>query len=220
MRFLVCSAVLAGCLAGQSALAALTITEVASTSGAPAGTLSGLDWWELTNTGPGSVSLNGYAWEDSPIANDRAIFPNGITVVAGESIIVHQGTGATVAADFRTAWGLGASVQVLVQSQFGGPNPFSGLSSSNDEVNLFDSAPALVDNATFGASTSGVTFEWDGSGASLGLSVNGQNGAYLSNYGGVGSPGSAVIPVPEPTTMLLIAGAVCALIGCASRSRK
>jgi hypothetical protein len=190
--------------------AALIITEVASTSGAPAGPLEGLDWWELTNTGPGSASLNGYSWEDEPVSNDRAVFPNGITLAPGESIIIHQGAAATVAADFRTAWGLSNSVQVLTNMQFTGPNPFSGLGAGGDAVNLFDAANALVDNAMFGASTSGVTFEWSRANGDLGLSVNGQNGAFLSNYGGVGSPGTSV--VPEPMTLALTSVGIVAVL--------
>jgi hypothetical protein len=203
---LTCSLAIA--LTCSTSFAAVRITEVASTSGAPAGTLSGLDWWELTNTGPGSVSLDGYAWEDSPVENVRSTFPNGVTVDVGQSIIIHQGTNAAIPADFRTAWNLPASVVVLTESQFTGANMFSGLSSGGDEVNLFNAASVLVHGVAFGASTSGVTFEWDRSGASLGLSVAGQNGAVTSTYGGVGSPGTSVIP--EPATLAL---AGCALLG-------
>ncbi len=188
------------CLAGQNAMAALRITEAASTSGAPIGILNGQDWWELTNTGPGSVSLNGYSWEDNPVSNDRGIFPNGITVAAGESIIIQQGP-AGVAAAFRTTWSLPNSVQVLEGSSFTGPNGFSGLGSSGDGVNLFDNTNTLVSSVTFGASTSGVSFEWDTSGASLGLSVAGQNGAYQVANSRVGSPGVAV---PEPAALAFL----------------
>ena len=190
----------------SAADAAIIVTEIASTSGAPAGTLADLDWWELTNTGPAAVSLNGYSWEDNPVSNDRAVFPNGISVAPGESIIVHQGIGATVAADFRTAWGLTSAVQVLTQAQFTGPNPFSGLSSSGDGVNVFDNANVLASGRTFGASTSGVTFEWGRNDVNLGLSVNGQNGAFLSNYGGVGSPGASVVPEPATAVMAGLVG--------------
>ena len=201
-------------LASSTSLAALRITEVASTSGAPAGTLSGLDWWELTNTGPGTASLDGLAWEDSPVANDRSTFPNGVTLAAGQSVIVHQGTAASIPADFRTAWNLPASVVVLTENQFAGANMFSGLGSGGDEVNLFNGT-TLVHGVAFGASTSGVTFEWDRSGASLALSVAGQNGAVTSTYGGIGSPGTSAIP--EPATLALTS---CALIGALQVARR
>ncbi len=210
---------LAICLAASSAFGAIAITEVASTSGAP-GSLANLDWWELTNTGPTAVSLNGYAWEDAPISSDLGVFPNGITVAVGESIIIHQGAGASVATDFRATWGLLPSVQVLTQSQFTGTNPFSGLSSGGDSVFLFNNLAQQVAGVSFGASTSGVTFEWDGSGANLGLSVAGENGAFTSTYGGVGSPGVAVLPVPEPASGALLAMALCAGASWAIRRRR
>jgi hypothetical protein len=203
------------CLTSSSVHAALIITEVASTSGAPAGPLESLDWWELTNTGPLSVLLDGYSWEDNPVSNDRAIFPNGISVAAGESIVIHQGTG--VVAPFRTTWGLSPTVQVLSQDQFGGTNLFSGLGSGGDAVNLFDASNVLAANVSFGPSTSGRTFEWDTNGGGLGLSVNGEKGAHLSSYGGVGSPG---IAVPEPAAAALLVGTMFASVGCGLRRRK
>lgn len=199
----------------QSGSAALVITEVASTSGAPAGVLAGFDWWELTNTGPGVASLNGDAWEDQPVSDDRGIFPLGVSIAAGESIIIHQGAG--VAAQFRSDWGLPASVQVLEGDSFGGPNNFSGLSGGGDQVNLFDAATGgnLISGVAFGAATAGVSFEWSGTGASLGLSVNGENGAHTASNGRIGSPGSAVIP--EPTSLVL--ASLLGLAGMAIRRR-
>ncbi len=215
MRILLCFTMVALGVASQPVHAALTITEVASTSGAPAGPLEGLDWWELTNTGPLTVLLDGFSWEDNPVQNDRAVFPNGISVLAGESIIIHQGSG--IADDFRTAWGLAASVQVLDQDQFGGTNLFSGLSSGGDAVNLFDAANLLAASVSFGSSTSGRTFEWDTAGASLGLSTAGEKGAFFATYGAQGSPGVAV---PEPTTIALVALSAWGLICGGLRRRK
>lgn len=204
MRMLLGALVVFG-MVGSSvpSFARLAITEVASTSGAPAGALAGLDWWELTNTGPDAVLLDGYAWEDRPVVNDRSIFPSGISIAAGESIIIHENLDTSVAAEFRSAWALPSSVRVLEESLFTGSNTFSGLSSGGDDVHLFDKNGIEVAAVVFGASTSGVTFEWDGQETSLGLSVNGENGAYLSSYGGVGSPGIASIP--EPTSLSLAA---------------
>ena len=182
----------------------LVITEVASTSGAPSGgPLESRDWWELTNTGPAAVLLDEYSWEDNPVNDHRAIFPNGITITPGESIIIHQiftDPDEPVSAAFRTAWNLPPSVQILEESQFTGSNTFSGLSSEGDAVRLFNPSGVEVALALFGASTSGVTFEWDRNGNSLGLSIAGENGAFTSSYGGVGSPGRSV---PEPATATL-----------------
>ena len=172
------------------------------------------DWWELTNTGPTAVNLTGYQWEDSTSLGDQAIFP-AATIAAGESIIIHEndiiGGTIRIADEFRAAWGLSSSVQLLEEPDFTGPNPFSGLSSGGDVVSLFDPAGNLVDSVSFPAATAGVTFEWGTNGSSLGLSVDGENGAFLSNYGGVGSPGTAVVPEPAAMTMMLflLAGLAC-----------
>lgn len=203
------AALLATAVLLSPAKADLLITEVMSTSGAPA-PLTGLDWWELTNNGPIAVFLGGYEWEDNnPTGPGVAtgIFPNA-TINPGESIIIHQGPAATGDADFRATWGLAPSVQVLFQDSFTGTNLFSGLSSSGDEVNLYDNLGSLIASVGFGASTSGVSFEWDGiTGASLDLSVDGENGAYIATYGGVGSPGAAVLSsIPEPASALALLG--------------
>jgi hypothetical protein len=95
-------------------------------------------------------------------------------------------------------------VLIYTQDKITGANPFSGLSSGGDEVHLFDGANAEVAAAVFGASTSGVTFEWSREGINLGLSVAGQNGATTSAYGGIGSPGASV-NIPEPATLALAA---------------
>lgn len=203
------AALLATAVLLSPAKADLLITEVMSTSGAT-GNLAGRDWWELTNNGPIAVMLAGYEWEDNApggFGGDTAVFPN-VTINSGESIIIHQGPGATGDADFRTTWGLAPAVQVLFQDAFGGNNPFSGLGSGGDEVNLYDNTGALIASVGFGTSTSGVSFEWDGiTGASLDLSVNGENGAYIATYGGVGSPGAAVLSsIPEPASALALLG--------------
>jgi hypothetical protein len=212
MRLLTFAVILAVCVIGQPAVGAVVITEVASTSGAPAGgDLAGLDWWELTNTGPGSVLLDGYQWKDSDgglpgsAMPDTAIFPNGITVAAGESIIIHEG-GVEIEDDFRLQWALDPAVQILHDGLFTGNNTFSGLSSGGDQVNLYDNLNNLVSGVAFGPSTAGRSFEWDTDGNSLGLSVLGENGAYGASNNRVGSPG---IAVPEPATLVLIGLAVC-----------
>ena len=194
--------------------AQLVITEVMSSSGAPAdGSLDGLDWWELTNTGTAEVALAGYEWEDSNPSGNTAIFP-AVTISAGESIILHQGdTDETpsIETDFRAAWNLDAAVQVFIENDMVNPpgigNRFSGLSSNGDEVNLFDPTGTLLDSVTFDAATAGESFEWDLSGNSIGLSVVGENGAFASTYGGVASPGVAgTSSVPEPSSLACLAG--------------
>lgn len=200
MKFQLYVASLVLCLAGQTAFAQLVITEAVPNPGAPnPGTLANLDWWELTNTGPATVSLDGFEWNDFPSdSGESAIFPNGVSVAAGESIIIHRDNGLTGVADaFRTDWGLSPSVQVLTESQFTGLDPFSGLGSTNgDQVNLFDGpvppgAGSLVSSALFGPAAPGLSFEWGTDGTGLGMSVLGKNGAFGASNGRVGSPGVA-----------------------------
>ena len=158
MRVSMSVAAMAVCLSGQAAFAGLAITEVASTSGATEIELTGLDWWELTNTGPVPVSLNGYEWKDSDgglpgsATPDTAIFPNGFTITAGESIIIHEGD-ASVPGAFRTAWGLSPTVQILSEDLFGGNNTFSGLSSGGDQVQLYNNLGSLVSQVSFGSTS-------------------------------------------------------------------
>jgi hypothetical protein len=191
----------------------LFITEVMSTSGAPTtGNLSGRDWWELTNNGASVVNLSGYQWEDNGptgFNGDTAIFGN-FSIAPGESIVIHQGVRTGAESEFRATWSLGAGVQILFQDDFTGANPFSGLSSSGDGVNLYNALGTLIRSVTFPASTSGTSFEWSGiDGSNLALSVVGENGAYQGSYPGggspIGSPGFALTSVPEPSALGLLA---------------
>ena len=216
-----------GVLAGPFAAAAraeLVITEVMNSS-AHAGAANG-DWFELTNTGPSSVDLENYYWDDDgPLGNDGALFP-AITIGAGQSIVIVD-EGADNLAAFVAAWGGGFTA--YSKDDFGGPDDFSGLSSAGDEINLWDADPnagpanqvAYVD---FGECiTCGASFEWDASGNSLGMSVAGENGAFVATNDGEGgvsvevaSPGFAVgaaVPEPSTWTLLLLGAALLALGG-------
>ncbi len=195
-----------------SANADLVITEAMSSSGNPTGPANG-DWWELTNTGASDIDLVNYYWDDNgPMGNNGSLFP-AINIVAGQSIVIVDEPLADLAA-FVAAWGGGFTA--ISRDSFGGPNPFSGLASGGDQIELWDQDPNtnplanLVAAVDFGVATSGLTFEWDRAGNSLGLSVAGENGAFVApgNGGGgagtnVGSPGIA--PIPEPSTFAVLA---------------
>jgi hypothetical protein len=195
------------------ASADLVITEVMSNSSHPGGTSNG-DWWELTNTGSSVINLENYYWDDDgPSGNDGALFP-AITINAGQSIVIIDEKDA---AGFVEDWGGGFTA--VSKDDFGGPDDFSGLSSSGDQIELWDADPNagpanLLASVSFGSSTAGVTFEWDAQGTDLGLSVAGENGAFVASWDGeaddppgeaagtdIGSPGYAV---PEPATMGLL----------------
>lgn len=194
MRSILCL-LFATCFCG-SANGALVITEAMSSSGGSTG-----DWWELTNTGPASVELNNYYWDDNgPMGADGALF-GSFEIAAGQSIIISQSTET----EFQTIWG--NSMTVLDQTFFTGPDTFSGLGSGGDQIELWDADPNagpvnLVASAMFPAATAGFSFEWDNAGNSLGLSVVGENGAYVAGTD-VGSPGISV--VPEPSSLAIVA---------------
>jgi hypothetical protein len=204
------------------ARAALVITEVQpQTTSGTASTING-DWWELTNSGPGSIDLGGYAWadtEDDLFGADPSpnIFPS-FMISAGQSIIILDEPSANEAA-WRTNWGLDPSVEILSAGDMLDIPPdgdtFSGLSDSNDAVYLYTYDPmdllatTLVSSYSWVANTRGTTFEASIGGTDLGLSVVDRNGAVLAANGDIGSPGTAV---PEPTTVLMIlTGAVAAM---------
>lgn len=187
-------------LATVAAPGALVITEVMSDSGGTGATNG--DWFELTNTGAAAVDVTGYYWDDDgPAGNDGALFP-GISIPAGGSVVIVD-EGAGNLADWLVAWGGGFTA--ISADDFAGPDTFSGLSSAGDQIEIWDADPNagpanLVASVTFGAATTGSSFEWDLAGNPLGLSVAGENGATTGTQGDIASPGSVV---PEPSIALL-----------------
>lgn len=185
-------------------LADLAITEVAPWASGDAP--YGADWFELTNMGAEPVDLTGYAIDDDSnlFANARAL--TGVPALApGESAIFIESTTDALPAltdDFLMAWlglsSLPAGTQVGNYSGSG-----IGFSSNGDQVNLFDPYERTVTGVSFGASTSGFTFDntAGASGALSTLSVDGVNGAFTAfDNHGVGSPGQlALDPAPVAT---------------------
>ncbi len=182
----------------QSATASMQITEWAYSAG------NG-EYVEFTNTGAAAVDMTGWSYDDdseTPGVFDLSGFG---TVAPGESVVITEST----AADFRTAWGLSASVKVLGE--------YTNNLGRNDEINLFDNLSALVDRLTFGDQnipgtirTQNVSGNPD-SAAALGANdvsqwslsyVGDAFGSWTSTGGDIGNPGS--YPVPEPASMALI----------------
>jgi hypothetical protein len=219
--FFYCAAAALACAAlAPIANAALVITEVMSSSNNPTEN----DWWELTNTGPASVQLDGYYWDDDgPAGNDGALFP-AYMLGAGESLVIVEAD----AANFVAAWGGGFNA--LDQDDFTGNDTFSGLSSNGDQIELWDADPNagpanLLASVVFPKATQGFSFEWFTNGGSGGLSVAGEFGAFVApgdEVGGagtdVGSPG--VSAVPSPGSLSCLFGLAILAIrrrGCSSR---
>lgn len=194
----------------SAASADLVITEImAQTSAGTASAING-DWWELTNAGPAAVALSGYQWADSEDALGGAapqpnFFPT-VTINPGESIIILE-EASTSEADWRANWGAPASLVILATDEMlpfpGASDTFSGLGTSGDSVNFYDAAGTLIDAFSYTGLTRGVSLELDATGADLGLSIAGENGAVLALNGDVGSPGYAV-PAPSTAALLLL----------------
>ena len=195
-------------LLASAAHGELVITEVMASSShptnvAPTPDANG-DWWELTNTGSVAVDLTGYKWDDvpTPLSPTVSIFPPGVTIQPGESIIILEEPSENVAT-WKAAWGL-STTRVLDRTQFSnmGGEGFSGLGTSGDEVNLYDSGSVLVAHVEFGASVPGKSqaFHRDRT-AVYGLhSEAGLQGAAASNLSplDVGSPGDAALHFISP----------------------
>lgn len=189
--FLAAMIVASGCGFGQGlATAQVKISEVSSSNS------FGEDWFELTNVGDSTVDLTGYYWDDNgPMGNDGAVFGN-ISLAAGESLIVLEG-GSEGEDLFRDLFDLDASLQVLTEDDFSGPDTFSGLSSKGDEISIWDTDPNAVgavftriDFVAFEEATTGVSFNIV-NGSPI-PSVAGENGATTATNGDVGSPGIAI----------------------------
>lgn len=201
------------------ASAQIRITEVMSSS-----PNSG-DWFELTNISSSAVDLANWYWDDNgPSGADGAVFPQ-MVVNPGESVVVVSGVVDQAGTDaFVANWGGGFTA--YGEYLFGGPDTFSGLSSNGDQIELWDADPntaatfALIDSVTFGAATAGSSFAWSTDGTDLGVSINGVNLAVTSTLGDIGSPGAAVSPVPEPSSIVLAAFAGLGLAGYAVRRRR
>ena len=106
----------------------LAITEAMSSAATNLGTAlvsQDSDFWELTNFGTNTLSLNGYKWNDNAgglAAADPAPFV-GLTIGPGESIIFFQSNSpSSMSPDqFRAWWGsgLGPNVQVVMYQNNG-----------------------------------------------------------------------------------------------------
>jgi len=195
----------------QLASAQLYITEVES-SEATAGTFANpQDWFELSNSGSSPVNVTGDTMDDNSDSFALSVALQGITTIAaGESVVFFETTGTTLTpADFQNWWGLSPSVQIGTYAGSG-----VGLSSSSDQVNIFNSSGTEIDGVSFSTATKGDTFVFSAGAigrSPTGLSQNGVGGAFTSVNGDIGSPGVAA--VPEPSVFALMGLSATTLLG-------
>ncbi len=177
----------------------IVISEVAPWSSANSPLAA--DWFEVTNTGSSTVDITGWKMDDNSHSIANAIALNGITSIApGEAVIfIETANLSTAAAAFRSLW-LGANPQRVTQiGSYSGTGV--GLSSSGDEVTLFDGSGNMVAGVGFGASPTGTFATFDNhtgvNGTTLPLTVIstlsafGVNGAFVAagDANEAGSPG-------------------------------
>lgn len=221
MIFRIALGTIASLLLVPASEAALVITEVMSSSAHSGGTNNG-DWFELTNTGPLSLSIAGWSWDDNSVTPGSANFGSLTSIAAGQSVIFTEETVGDEST-WRTNWGILPGVTVMNL----GSGVFQGLGAGGDQVNIYNASNAFVTGVTFGTATAEFSFEWDTAGVSLGLSAIGQNGAFQAALNGqttgagpgvdVGSPG--VVAVPEPSAVVALGGGMGMLLALRRRKR-
>ena len=197
----------------------LRITEAMSSSGV-GGTA---DWWEVTNYGSSAVDITGWTFDDSTFASGTSVALNGVTSInAGESVAfletttLDSGTVATLISSFRTFWGgSAASAQIGYYAGSG-----IGLSSNGDGLVMFSGTTETTPRVSFLAATAGSSFYYSYDAAGDPTTSPNTN-AIVSTVGtldgqitfasatilpqNIGSPGTAVAAVPEPSAIALLA---------------
>ncbi len=197
----------------------IRLTEVMSSSGV-GGTA---DWWEITNYGTSSVDISGWKMDDNSFAFANSVALAGVTSIApGESaLFVESAAPLTDIPNFRAFWTGTAGSSVQIGSYTGSG---VGLSSAGDGLVLFNATGTeMTPRVTFGAATTGSSFYYSYDSAGSPATSPNAN-ALLSSLGvldgqvtfnsatslpqNIGSPGTAINAVPEPSSI--------AFLGCAA----
>ncbi|MGK2877661.1 MAG: lamin tail domain-containing protein [Solirubrobacterales bacterium] len=179
--------------------ASVAVTEVSPWSSG--GSSYASDWFELTNTGTTTLSLTNHRVDDDSNSFASALILNGVASLApGKSAIFIEGDAAK-AALFTSTWFPGGAPADFQIGHYQGSS--IGFSTSGDQVNIFDNAGTKLTGISFGASTTGLTFDnTAAAGSATGappavttLSAAGTNGAFTVGAE-TGSPGVSPIAAP------------------------
>jgi uncharacterized protein YjiK len=193
--------------AGGTSSAQVAITEVAPWSSGNSPVAA--DWFELTNVGATKVDMTGWRMNDNHASFASSVPLEGVTSLApGHSAVFVNGT-ETKADEFIADWYPGGAPTGF---QIGWLSDGPGLSTSGDQVNIYDSTGANVSGVAFGASPSTTPFGTFDNTAALGvgaatdptlttLSTGGTNEAFSADGGNeIGSPGTAPVKSPLAVT--------------------
>lgn len=162
-----------------AAVATIRITEAMSKSQHPADR----DWFEIYNYGNEPVDLTDLSWDDDSNLPGSAHF-NGYIIPPGGTYVISARLVGTEDI-FRQEWGLPATAAVWCA----GSAVFQNFSSAGDMIYIYDAYGLEITSVVIPPATVGFSFEWAGDGSSLGLSVAGENGAYVAPDDGTGNPG-------------------------------
>lgn len=160
-------------------VATIRITEVMSKSLHPADR----DWFEIYNYGDEPVDLTGLSWDDDSNIPGSGHF-NGYVIPPGGTYVISARPVGTEDI-FRQEWGLASNAPIWCA----GPSVFQNFSSGGDMLYIYDPYGLEITSVTIPPATPGYSFEWAGDGSNLGLSVAGENGAYVAPDNGEGDVG-------------------------------
>jgi uncharacterized protein YjiK len=143
------------------------------------------DWFEVTNTGATTIDMTGWKMDDNSHSFASAVPMSGITTIApGEAVIfIETSNLASAAATFTSLWFGSGAARVPQIGSYSGSGV--GLSSSGDEVTLWDASGNLVAGVGFGAAAATAPF------------------ATFDNHAG---GGGTTIPLPAAITTFSAAG--------------
>ncbi len=167
----------------------LAITEIMPGSNNPDPMINP-DWFEITNYGNTALDLAGFSWDDDSEIPGTVILPS-VTIAAGQTIVVWAGV-STNETLFAGNWVLLGSTPVTIISSDEMTGSIPGLGQGGDAVVLYDTSatPIEICKAVYANAVAGFGVEFDTNCTYLGNAVDGQNGAYTSFGGDVGSPGN------------------------------